>query len=218
MTTAIAFDMDGVLIDSQPLHYEIDMAVLKTCGYPATMETVTPYTGVSTPDRWPEYKRTLALPQPLDRLLELQTQIMIEIFTNADLTPSDGIPSLLKFLQSRNIPCAVTSSSSHELINFVLEKCKMRQYFTHLVSGEDVKPGKPAPGIYLKAAKTLGLPPEHCIAVEDAAVGILSAKNAGFTCIAYVNPNTHGQDFTHADYVVSHFDQCREIITARIKN
>ena len=213
MNIAIAFDMDGVLIDSQPLHYEIDMAVLKACGYPANLETVTPYTGVSNPDRWPEYKKSLALPQSVDRLIELQTTIMIETFNNANLTPIEGIPALLKFLKAKGIPCAVASSSSHELINLVLEKCKIREYFTHLVSGEDVKAGKPAPDIYLKAAKALSLPPEKCIAVEDSPIGILSAKNAGFTCIAFMNPSTHGQDFTHANHVVSHFDQCHKIIS-----
>ena len=216
MIQALAFDMDGVLIDSQPLHYAIDMAVLKACGYPATLETVTTFTGISNPDRWPKYKQSLALSQSVDRLIELQTQIMIETFTQADLRPIAGIPSFLKLLKSQNIPCAVASSSSHELINLVLNKCEIGEFFTHLISGEDVKAGKPAPDIYLKAAETFGLSPENCMAVEDAASGILAAKNAGFTCIGYVNPNTHGQDFTHADYVVSHFDQCHEIIMGRI--
>ena len=216
MTTAVAFDMDGVIIDSQPLHYEIDMAVLKACGYPATLETVTPYTGISNPDRWPDYKKTLNLPQTVEWLIELQTKIMIDTFNNANLAPIDGIPELLQFLQAQNIPCAVASSSSHELINLVLEKCNIGQYFTHLVSGEDVKAGKPAPDIYLKAAKTIGLPPENCIAIEDSPSGILAAKNAGFTCIAYINPSTHGQDFTHADYVVDHYDKCHQIIAKHL--
>jgi len=217
MNKAIAFDMDGVLIDSQPLHYEIDMEVLKACNYPATLETVTPYTGVSNPDRWPRYKKTLGLSQSVDQLIELQVQFMIEIFNRANLAPIDGIPPLLEFLNTQNIPCAVASSSSHELIDLVLEKCKIRHHFTHLVSGEDVKAGKPAPDIYLKAARAFGLPPEECTAVEDSSIGILSAKNAGFTCIAYVNPNTHGQDFTHADYVVTHFNQCQAIIIGENK-
>jgi len=212
MPLAIAFDMDGVLIDSQPLHYELDIAVLKTCGYHATLETVTPYTGKSGPDRWPVYKQTLGLTQSVGQLIDLQNQIQHEIFNNANLVPIDGIPNLLKFLQSQKIPCAVASSSSHELINMVLTRCRIGQYFTHLVSGEDVKDGKPAPDIYLKAAKAFGLPPEECIAIEDAAIGIQAAKNAGFTCIGYKNPSTHGQDFTRADYVVSHYDQCHEII------
>jgi len=213
MTKAIAFDMDGVLIDSQPLHYEIDMEVLKICGYPATLETVTPYTGISNPDRWPCYKDALGLSQSVDELIKLQEEIMIEIFNRADLKPIDGIVPLLRFLQSKNIPCAVASSSPHELIDLVLEKGKIGEYFTHLVSGEDVVAGKPAPDIYLKTARALGMLPGDCIAIEDSPIGILSAKNAGFTCIAYVNPSTHGQDFTHADCVVKHFDEVKELIS-----
>ncbi|MCL2378703.1 MAG: HAD family hydrolase [Defluviitaleaceae bacterium] len=213
MTLAIAFDMDGVLIDSQPLHYEIDIAVLKACGYPANLETVTPYTGVSNPDRWPKYKQTLSLSQSVERLISLQNQFQTNIFTTASLSPIDGIPELLKYLNSLNIPCAVASSSSQELISLVLSRCELGQYFTHIVSGEDVQAGKPAPDIYLKAAKVLGRPPENCIAIEDSPIGILSAKNAGFTCIGYKNPTTHGQDFTHADHVVSHYSQCHEIIS-----
>jgi len=214
MTKAVAFDMDGVLIDSQPLHYEIDMEVLKACGYLATLETVMPYTGISNPDRWPEYKRSLNLAESVEALIEMQNQFQIEIFNRANLTAIDGIPALLQFLNDEGIPCAVASSSSHDLINLVLEKCNIKHRFTHLVSGEDVKAGKPAPDIYLKAAKALGLAPESCIAVEDSAIGILSAKNAGLTCIGFVNPNTHGQDFTHANYVVKHFNECKEIIKA----
>ena len=207
MIKAVAFDMDGVLIDSQPLHYQIDMQVLKACGYPAKLEDTTPHTGTSNPDRWPKYKAAHALTQSVDELIEMQTQIMMETFRSENLSPIDGIPALLKYLNDKGIPCAVTSSSSHELINLVLEKCGIEQFFTHLVSGEDVKNGKPAPDIYLKAASVFELNPDSCLAIEDAPSGILAAKNAGFTCIAYKNPNTYGQDFTHADYVVSHFDE-----------
>ena len=213
MRLAIAFDMDGVLIDSQPLHYELDIAVLKACGRQANMETVTPYTGQSGPDRWPKYKQALSLTQSVDELIALQNKLQPKIFVKANLPPSDGIAALLQFLNSQGIPCAVASSSSHELISMVLDMCKIGQYFTHLVSGEDVKEGKPAPDIYLKAAKAFDLPPENCIAIEDSPIGILSAKNAGFTCIGYKNLGTYGQDFTHADYTVNHFDQCHEIIT-----
>ena len=214
---AIAFDMDGVLIDSQPLHYEIDITVLKACNYPAILETVTPYTGVSNPERWPSYKSTLGLKQSVEQLIELQTKYMVEIFNNANLGAIDGIPTLLQFLKENNIPCAVASSSSHELIDLVLEKCSIKQYFTHLVSGEDVENGKPAPDIYLKAARIFGMPPEECFAVEDSPIGMLSAKSAGFTCIGYVNPNTHGQHFNHADFVVNHFDECKAILENRFK-
>ena len=212
MQKAIAFDMDGVLINNQPLHYQIDMAVLKACNHPATLEDVIIYTGQSNPDRWPKYKQTLELTQSVDELIDLQTQIMIDIFNQTPLTAIDGIPELLQWLNQENIPCAVASSSSHELIELVLTKCNIKEYFTHLVSGEDVKNGKPAPDIYLKAARIFNLPPANCIAIEDSPAGMQSAKDAGFLCIGYVNPTTHGQEFSHAHHVITHFNQCQAII------
>ena len=210
--TAIIFDMDGVLIDSQPLHYEIDMRVIKACGYPAELSTVTPYTGISNPDRWPKYKDTLKLSPQTEELIKMSEEAMRDIFANADITAITGIQKLLQNLKAMEIPTGVASSSSHELIQMVLTRAEIGQYFDVIISGEEVEFGKPNPDIYLKAANKIGLSPEKCIAIEDAPAGILAAKNAGLTCIAYKNPNTYGQVFTHADYVVEKYDECIPII------
>jgi len=209
---AIIFDMDGVLIDSQPLHYELDMKVLKACGYPATLSTVTSYTGISNPDRWPKYKAALNLAPSVPQLIELCEQTTREIFNDADLVATDGIPELLRGIKAMGLPIGVASSSSHELIQLVLGKTGIGEYFDVITSGEDVTVGKPAPDIYLRAADKMGCPPQSCIAIEDAATGILAAKNAGLTCIGFKNPNTFGQDFTHADYVIDRFDLCLPIM------
>ena len=208
----IIFDMDGVLIDSQPLHYEIDIRVLKSCGYPAELSSVTPYTGISNPDRWPQYKEAYALNESVERLIELAEETMRDVFNSANFTAIKGIPALLKNIKEMGLPCGVASSSSHELIQMVLGRTGIGEYFDALVSGEDVKKGKPAPDIYLQAAKAVGMPPWQCIAVEDAPSGILAAKNAGLTCIAYHNKGTYGQDFTHADYLVDSYCECLPII------
>jgi HAD superfamily hydrolase (TIGR01509 family) len=212
MNLAVIFDMDGVLIDSQPLHYELDVRVLKSCGYAAEIDTVTPYTGLSNPDRWAKYKEDLNLSQEREELISMAEEAMREMFSSADLTPIEGITLLLNGIKAMGIPCGVASSSSHELIELVLEKIGLRKHFDIIISGEDVTDGKPAPDIYLKAAEKANVTPSNCIAIEDAPAGILAAKNAGFTCIAYENPNTVGQDFTHADYTVLDFDSCFPII------
>ena len=212
MNPAIAFDMDGVLIDSQPLHYELDMQVLRDAGYPAKLSTVTPYTGMSNPDRWPKYKKDLSLQVTPERLIEMAEQAMRDLFTKADLTAIDGIPALLQKIKEAGICCGVASSSSHELIILVLEKIGVKQYFNFIVSGEDVTKGKPAPDIYMKAAEKANTAPKRCIAIEDAPAGILAAKNAGLKCIAYRNPSTIGQEFTNADYVIDKFSECFPII------
>ncbi|MCL2840863.1 MAG: HAD family phosphatase [Defluviitaleaceae bacterium] len=215
MVKAIIFDMDGVLIDSQPLHYEIDIRVLKTCGYNATLDTVTPYTGISNPDRWQKYKHNLNLDTSVDKLIQLAEEAMRDIFNHTHFTAIGGIPDLLKGIKSLGLPCGVASSSSHELIQLVLSRTGIGAYFDVLTSGEDVKNGKPAPDIYLKATKAMGFSPEACIAFEDATPGICAAKNAGLTCIAYKNPNTHGQDFARADFVINHYNEALPIIKAK---
>ena len=212
MDLAVIFDMDGVLIDSQPLHYEIDIQVLKTVGYTADLATVAQYTGMSNPDRWPKYKENLGLKESAETLIDLCEATVREVFGEAKLEPIKDIPALLGGIKAMGLPCGVASSSSHELIQLVLNQTGIGQFFDFIVSGEDVKAGKPEPEIYLVAAEKAGREPGKCIAVEDAPAGILAAKNAGFTCIAFNNPNTMGQDFTHADYIVRKFDECFPII------
>lgn len=212
MNLAVIFDMDGVLIDSQPLHYELDVDVLRACGYPAELATVVPYTGLSNPDRWAKYKEDLNLSETVDRLVEMAEAAMRDVFSRADLKPIDGIPTLIDGIKAMGIKCGVASSSSHELIQLILGRIGILDKFDMIVSGEDVQHGKPAPDVYLKAAEKAGISPQMCIAIEDSSAGILAAKNAGFVCIAYKNPSTLGQDFTHANYVVTKYDDCFPII------
>lgn len=204
--------MDGVLIDSQPLHYRVDMAVLHKCGYPAVLETVTPYTGMSNPDRWPKYRATLNLSPSVEQLIAWQVDILMDTFVREPLAAIDGIPDLLRWLKKNSYKTAVASSSSHDLIDLVLAKLSISGYFDALVSGEDVTVGKPAPDVFLRASEMLGLPPEVCVVVEDSPSGIRAAKNAGMLCIAYRNPNTCGQDFTLADNVVDRYVECYPLL------
>lgn len=208
MPKAVIFDMDGVLIDSQPLHYQVDMEVLRACGYPAQLETVTPYTGISTPDRWPKYRETLGLKPSVEALMRMQVSVLMDTFRREAITAIEGIPELLAWISHQNLSVAVASSSSHDLINLVLEKTGLARYFNVLVSGEDVTVGKPAPDIFLRAAAVLHIEPDECVVAEDSPSGILAAKNAGMRCVAYRNPNTYGQDFTYADHVVDRWSDC----------
>jgi HAD superfamily hydrolase (TIGR01509 family) len=208
MYQAVIFDMDGVLVDSQPLHYETDNPVLKKAGYPAVMETVVPYTGVSNPDRWPAYKKALNLEESIEVLIEWQTRMIYEIFESSDIKAIEGIPELLAYISEKGMKIALASSSQHRLIEIVLRKAGIGKFFDVIVSGEDVHKGKPAPDVFLYAAEKLGVAPVDCIVVEDAPSGIKAAKNAGMICIAYRNPNTYGQEFSLADYVADKYEEC----------
>jgi HAD superfamily hydrolase (TIGR01509 family) len=200
MIKAIIFDMDGVLLDSQPLHYKIDIAVLARAGYEATLDTVKPFTGMSNPDRWPKYKEVLGLQPSTGQLIDWANEIMLEMFEKEPLTPINGIPQLINMLKAKNMPLAVASSSSHALIDLILEKIGLTGRFDVLVSGEDVKIGKPAPDVFLYAAKRLSTVPDACLVVEDSTNGILAAKRAGMVCVAY--KNREGD----ADYVIDKYE------------
>ena len=208
MYKAVIFDMDGVLVNSQQMHYKTDMAVLVKAGYPAKLSDVTPYAGISNPDRWPKYKESLKLKPSVETLIEWQTKMIDEIFENSDLETLPGMPELLSHIAKKGLPAAVGSASQPALIDLVLKKLNIAHYFNALVSCEDVKQGKPAPDVFLRAAEKLGIAPEYCVVVEDAPAGVQAAKNAGMACIAFRSPHTLAQDFSQADYLVDHFEEC----------
>ena len=200
---AVIFDMDGVIIDSQPLYHEFDIRMLGQFGHPATRETVIPYSGLTSVDRMTKYKKDFGLEDSVENLIKLSVDSMREVFLTYDLKPIDGIPELLFHIKNSGRRIGVASSTSHELIEIILRRLDVLHYFEKIISGEEVKEGKPAPDVYLKAAEAFGVLPSECIAIEDSVMGMRSAKAAGFTCIAYRNSYTH--DYSCANYVVSDF-------------
>ena len=141
----VIFDMDGVLIDSQPFHYDTDMEVIKAAGAAPRFTDVERLTGVVLNERCRWYKAEYGLSLSLDELINLHISILMRIFRETDLRPINGIPELLIILKDARIKTAVASASSLALIRFVLEKLRITQYFDILVTGEDVQNSKPAP-------------------------------------------------------------------------
>ena len=207
---AVIFDMDGVIIDSQPLYHEFDIRMLKQFGHPATKETVIPYSGLTSVDRMTKYKKDFGLSDSVEELVKMSIDSIKEVFQTHDIAPIDGIPELLSYVENAGMFIGVASSTSHELIELILKRLDVLHYFEKIVSGEDVKEGKPAPDVYLKAAEVFGVLPHECVAIEDSLMGMRSAKAAGFTCIAYRNSYT--QDYSCADYVVDCFSEIVHIL------
>ena len=207
---AVIFDMDGVIIDSMPLYHEFDIRMLGQFGHPATIETVIPYTGLTSVDRLTKYKEDFGLEDSVESLTKLSVDSMREFFLTQDIKPIDGIPELLTHVKNCGLHIGIASSTSHELIEIILRRLDVLHYFEKIISGEDVKEGKPAPDVYLKAAEAFGVLPRECVAIEDSVMGMCSAKAAGFTCIAYKNSYT--QDYSCADFVVSNFFEVAPIL------
>lgn len=203
MIEAFIFDMDGVIIDSEPLHFEVDIQVMKDFGAAITQEQLEKYVGMTNPEMWTSIREEYRLQQSLSDIIDYQLSNKIQILTSREMEPIDGIRELLADLKRNGIPVGIASSSPPTFIKAVLRKFDLLDTFDCVVSGEEVERGKPAPDVYLRAAELLGVKPDRCMVLEDARHGIAAAKAAGMQCIGFVNPNSGRQDLSAADHVVS---------------
>lgn len=199
---AVIWDMDGVIIDSEPLHFEIDIQTMNYLGAQITKEQLERFVGMTNPEMWTIIKGEYGIAQTVIEIIEHQLSAKIHALSEMDIMPIDGVKELILDLKSRNIPMGIASSSPRLFIEEVLEKFQIREYFDCIVSGEEVKQGKPAPDVYLEAAQLLGVKPHECIVIEDSRNGIKAAKAARMKCIGYVNVNSGNQDLSAADRVV----------------
>jgi HAD superfamily hydrolase (TIGR01509 family) len=183
---AIVFDLDGVLVDSEPVWDEVRRAVVAERGGRWTAEATTAMQGMSTPE-WAEYLTTLGAAGSADALARTVVAAMADRYrAHVPLLP--GAVEAVTDLSGR-WPLAVASSSPPDLIGVVLAAAGVADRFRVTVSSEEVARGKPAPDVYLAAADRLGVEPAGCLAVEDSANGLRSAAAAGMTVVAVPNPH-----------------------------
>jgi beta-phosphoglucomutase family hydrolase len=200
---AVIFDMDGVIIDSEPLHYLSDKTLLARLGVEVPDNYLDKYVGVTNPVMWKEIIKDFAIPKDLQEILNTQKSMKLKLLKNGDYKAIEGIPELLKDLYKHRIPIAIASSSSSIFIKEVIKTLKIGRYIDIYVSGENVEKSKPEPDIFLKAAELLELKPASCVVIEDSKNGVIAAKKAGMKCIGFQNNNSGNQDLTKADLVVS---------------
>ncbi len=200
---AIIFDMDGVLVDSEPLFLNAINRLLEQEGVKPISEKENEefLIGTTIDETWRQLKisRTLPLPTPtyISRYDEIVRQAMRE-----ELAPQPGVRELLAACFRRGRPKAVASSSLHQWVDLKLEALGLVGAFDLVLGGDDVGRGKPEPDIYIKAATGLGLPPEQCIAIEDSPIGIAAAVASGAYTIAVRTEYTRNLDVSQANDVL----------------
>jgi len=199
---AVILDMDGVIIDSEPFHYQVNMDLFRRLGIRVTESEYGSYIGTSHTCMWSDLKRRHGLADPVDDLVAMQVKGNEAYLLSHAVMPIPGIPSFLEMLERTNIRIGLASSSSMATIELVLAKLGLRPYFAEIVSGEDFEQGKPAPDIFLHTADRLQAAPARCVVIEDSQNGVLAAKAAGMKCIGFRNPNSGLQDLTKADLIV----------------
>jgi HAD superfamily hydrolase (TIGR01509 family) len=183
---AIIFDMDGVIVDSEPLHERAFRAVFAELGLADNHGVDFPaYYGKSDLVLWRDFVARHRPPQPLEELVARKERLFSRLL-QAEQPVFDGLVPLLESVSAR-LPVAVASGSRHPTINAVLALRNLRRHFRVVVSSEDVACGKPAPDVFLRAATLLGVAPEHCCVIEDSAAGVAAGRAAGMIVIAITN-------------------------------
>ena len=200
---AVIFDMDGVLIDSEPLHLASDTALLNRLNIQIPANYLDKFIGVTNTVMWKEIINDFDIKTNLEELLNLQLSMKLKLLKKENYKPIEGILELLKELYSQDIPVGVASSSSSIFIKEVIKKLSLNKYIQLWVSGENVPRSKPEPDVFLKAAELLGVIPEKCVVIEDSKNGVLAAKRAGMKCIGFKNENSGNQDLSKADIIVT---------------
>ncbi len=207
MLKAVIFDMDGVIIDSEPFHLEVNREIFRELNIPFIMEEYENYIGVSNDEMWADIKMKNNLSLPVSYLKELQVRKDMEYLLSAEEKPIPGVLELLKELRLNGLAVALASSSSLKYIGIVLEKFRIRDFFDAVVSGENMRKGKPAPDIFLHTAKLLDVGPTSCLVIEDSRNGVAAAKAAGMKCIGFQNPSSGAQDVSAADFITGSLAQ-----------
>lgn len=202
---AVIFDMDGVLVDSQPYHFKADIDTMAEYGVIKDQKFYESFAGTLTADRMRTLKEMFGLDVPVEEMTIKRENMILDIMGKEDIKPVSGIPEFLRSIKEKGLTTAVASSSDYKLINLILDRLKIAQYFDSVTSGSDVKRGKPSPDVFLLAAERIGIEPAECLVVEDSENGVKAAKAAGMKALGYINPTSGKQDLSLADFITDDF-------------
>src|SRR5690606_38669072 len=215
MPPLVIFDMDGVLVDSEPMHMRLEREMFERLSLPISEAEHQAFVGMSPAGMWGTIKARFDLPHAVDDLVEMDTDVKAREIGATPLEPIDGVEELIADLEDAGCELAVASSSQKRLIEAVTEGLGLRQRFSQLVSAEEVRRGKPHPDVFIRAAELCGRKPADCLVIEDSANGGRAALAACMKCVCFVNESAGRQDLSGAELVVRNFgDAARKEIVA----
>lgn len=208
MIKCVIFDMDGVLIDTEPLHYKVWQEVFAERGLIIDYENYKDCIGSTRKFLYElilknygrDFRNDETIPK---RFIEIKDKFLNE----KGIPQIEGVVETVKALHEKGYMLAVASSSPLRYIHFAMEKLGIASCFDLLFSGEQVKNPKPAPDTFLAVSEKLGILPEECVVIEDSENGSKAARAAGMYCFGFANPNSGNQDLSAADEIFYPFDK-----------
>lgn len=218
MIKTVIFDMDGVIVDTEPVHKYAYFEHYKELNIPVTEELFSTFTGQSTKNVYQILKDKFDLKGEVNDLVLRKRAIFNEAFdTKPDLYLIDGVEQLIKDLHQNNIELILASSASKSTIDRVFNRFNLNQYFSHKVSGESFPKSKPDPAIFLHAADLAKSTNEECIVIEDSTNGVEAAYRANIYCLGYKSENSKKQNLEKANTIVDDFNTINATFIKELK-
>lgn len=206
---AVIFDLDGTIVDSMGVWCQIDLDFLGKHSLDVPEGFEQELEGMSYTETAEHFKERFDLPETVEEIKSIWKDMAMDQYLHTvPLKP--GARSFIQYLKSQGIPMAVASSNTESLIEAVLKRHGLREYFDCIVTSCQVNKGKPAPDVYLKAASSLNADPSRCLVFEDVVPGIMAGVNAGMTVCAVEDSYSRDQEKEKkecASYFITDFRQ-----------
>ncbi|HUU55418.1 MAG TPA: HAD family phosphatase [Armatimonadota bacterium] len=216
---AVLFDMDGLIVDTEPIHFQAFRNYMKRHGVEMPESMMADFIGFPESDNLRDLKAKYHLDVPLDEMVAERRAIYLDLVRTLPLRVFPGFWEFSAAAKQRGLEQGVVSSAPGEQVKVVLSRLfegrsdgPPGSYFDGIVTGDDIERNKPAPDIYLKGAERLGVPPARCLALEDSPPGVQSAVEAGMTVVVIPNEYTEGLDFPGAAVVVPSLDAAKQYL------
>ena len=208
MLKAVIFDMDGVIVNSEPLHHLAYKKMFEEFQLDVSNSLYESFTGQSTHTICKQLCEIFNIYEDPNLLVQSKRKHFKVIFDNdTSFQMIDGALELIQDYFDNNITLVLASSASMTNIERIFEKFDLNKYFKSKISGADLKESKPNPEIFVKAAKLSGHSKDECIVIEDSTNGIIAAKSAGIYCVGYNSYNSKNQNYDNADLVISSLNE-----------
>lgn len=218
MLKGVIFDMDGVLVNSEPIHYRSYCVILEQLGVKESYDyrDYLPYVGSTRRKLVEDFKERFHLEMTVEEIDRWAQKLQTSMTREEGYPAVPGVLDLVKSLHAAGRKLAVASSSTHEDIVECVKGLGAMDYFDQLVSAASLGKPKPEPDVFLKTLEELGLTAEECVVIEDSENGILAAKRAGIACIGFLNPDSGNQDLSGADILVEGFEEVDDEFVERV--